>query len=428
MRAILRVERLLLAAGLGLLAVPALAQTATAPATTNQPAPTTAAPAANAQSNDAIGPRELQNFSLPGTATHPAPQQSVPTTTPSAAATKATPVQVSPSPARRVVESRQPARPATPVSSKAAPFKQAPAAGAGSATAPETAPLPAPSSSVIAPAAEPPPAPVPLAPAHRLPILPWLIAALLLAAGTAFLLWRRRPRPALAAGDQFDLLAAPEPEAEPAAAAGVRWMPAPKPEQPGPTAVPAPPPGSRPFAPQRPAAEAPRGIVASRLRPALEIGVRPLRCLVEDGQVTLEFELDLFNAGTAPARAILAEASLLNASATQDQELAAFFSRPAAQGEPIEAIPPMKRMTMTSQVVAPRAAIQEYDLGGRRAFVPVIAFNALYEWSSGKGQTSAAYLVGRETKGEKLGPIRLDNGTSELRGLGARSLPVGIRN
>ena len=144
--------------------------------------------------------------------------------------------------------------------------------------------------------------------------------------------------------------------------------------------------------------------------------------------MTLEFELDLFNAGTAPARAILAEASLLNASATQDQELAAFFSRPAAAGEPLEPIAPMKRMTMTSRVVAPRTSIQEYELGGRKAFVPVIAFNAMYEWSSGKAQTSAAYLVGRETDGEKLGPLRLDSTRREVRGLGARTLPLGVRS
>jgi hypothetical protein len=168
-------------------------------------------------------------------------------------------------------------------------------------------------------------------------------------------------------------------------------------------------------------------LVSTRLRPSLEIGVRPLRCLVEDGQVMLEFEVDLFNSGTAPARTIVAEASLLNASATQDQELAAFFSRPATAGEPLDAIPPMKRMTMTSRVVAPRTAIQEYDVGGRKAFVPVLALNAVYEWSNGKGQTSTAYLVGRETNGEKLGPLRLDSGDREMRGLGARPLPVGVR-
>lgn len=255
--------------------------------------------------------------------------------------------------------------------------------------------------------------------------MPWLIAALLLAGGTAFLVWRRRPRESYAGGRQFDLFEAPEPEPQPAAQPGVRWMPPPGVAEPVAAPAPTPPLTERP---QRPAAEASRGIVASRLRPALEIGVRPLRCVVEDSQVTLEFELDLFNAGTAPARAILAEASLLNASATQDQELAAFFSRPAAAGEPLDAIPPMKRMTMTSRVVAPRTAIQEYDLGGRKAFVPVIAFNAIYEWSSGKAQTSAAYLVGRETSSDKLGPLRLDDGRREVRGLGARSLPVGVRS
>ena len=143
--------------------------------------------------------------------------------------------------------------------------------------------------------------------------------------------------------------------------------------------------------------------------------------------MTLEFELDLFNSGTAPARAVLAEASLLNASATQEQDLAAFFSRPSPDGERLDAIPPMKHMTMTSQVVAPRDAIQEYDVGGRKAFVPVRAFTALYEWSGGKGQTSAAYLVGRDTSGEKLAPLRLETGRREVRGLAARPLPGAVR-
>jgi hypothetical protein len=155
--------------------------------------------------------------------------------------------------------------------------------------------------------------------------------------------------------------------------------------------------------------------------------VRPLRCLVEDSQVTIEFELDLFNSGAAPARAVFAEASLLNASATQDQELAAFFSRPASAGERLDVIPPMKSVKMTNRVVAPRTSIQEYELGGHKAFVPVIAFNALYEWSGGQGQTSAAYLVGREAAGDKLGPLRLDLGRREYRGLGDRLLPVGVR-
>jgi hypothetical protein len=155
--------------------------------------------------------------------------------------------------------------------------------------------------------------------------------------------------------------------------------------------------------------------------------MQPLRCLVADDNVTIEFEVELFNAGAAPARAVLAEASLLNASATQSQELAAFFANPIGDGERVDAIAPMKRMVMTSRVVAPRSAIQEYELAGRKAFVPVIAFNAHYEGSGGKAQSSVAYLVGRETSGDKLGPLHLDDGKLEFRGLGARALPAGVR-
>ena len=155
--------------------------------------------------------------------------------------------------------------------------------------------------------------------------------------------------------------------------------------------------------------------------------MQPLRCLVEDSQVTIEFELELFNTGTAPARAVLAEASLLNAGATQDQALTAFFENPVGAGQRLDAIPPMKRINLTSRVVAPRASIQEYELAGQKAFVPVLAFNALYEWSGGKAQTSAAYLVGRETRSDKLGPLRLDRGSRAFSSLAARELPATLR-
>ena len=155
--------------------------------------------------------------------------------------------------------------------------------------------------------------------------------------------------------------------------------------------------------------------------------MQPLRCVVDDAEVTIEFEIELFNAGTAPARAVLAEARLFNAGATQEQELAAFFANPIAAGEGLDAIEPLKRVSFASRVVAPRGAIQEYELAGRKTFVPLIAFNAVYEWSGSKGQTSAAYLVGRDTGSDKLGPLRLDLGAREFRGLAGRALPNSVR-
>jgi hypothetical protein len=247
----------------------------------------------------------------------------------------------------------------------------------------------------------------PFAPDQKLPIWPWLLAGLALVGGTAFLLWRRRPREALAGAPQFDLFTAPEPELAP---------------PPAPDPIPVPPAAS-----SKPKAPAASGIVASRLRPSIELGVQPLRCVVEDTQVVIEFEIELFNAGTAPARAVLAEASLLNAGATQDKELIGFFANPIGAGERLDAIPPMRRVNFASRVVAPRSAVQEYEVAGRKAFVPVIAFNALYEWSGGKAQTSAAYLVGRETSSEKLGPLHLDLGPRAFTSLGARVLPAAVR-
>src|SRR5438270_6904151 len=69
MRAGLRLTTMLLTGGLWLAPVAALAQSTTAPP------PSTTAP------SDAIGPRELQNFSLPGSTTRPA-EQAAPATTP----------------------------------------------------------------------------------------------------------------------------------------------------------------------------------------------------------------------------------------------------------------------------------------------------------------------------------------------------------
>jgi hypothetical protein len=88
----------------------------------------------------------------------------------------------------------------------------------------------------------------------------------------------------------------------------------------------------------------------------------------------------------------------------------------------------MKRINLTNQVVAPREAVHEYELGGHKAFVPVLAFNALYEWGGGSAQTSAAYLVGRDGRNGKLGPFNLDRGSREFRGLAAKQLPAAVRS
>lgn len=407
MRASLRWTTMLLGWGAILAPSMALAQSTSDPQTKAPPA-------------DAVGPTELQNFSLPGSSAKPADQPPAGPTQPaqSSAQTNAPSVETSSPPDRqrsephRVAEASQKRKPA-PIASEA----QAPARPAAISPQPSTV-TPSPAAPPVA-QTELPPTPVPQGPANatvpqqRVSFLPWLIGALVLVAGTLMLLWHRRARKEYAGDDAFDVVAAPAPAPALVSPAPVPLTRASVP-QPEPEALP-------------PLRRQGGGIVSSRLRPSLEITVQPLRCLVDGDRVVLEFELELFNAGTAPARAVQAEASLLNAGGTHEHELAAFFSRPASTGDQIDAIGPMKRMAFTSQVVAPRAALPDYEVGGRKAIVPVLAFNALYQWSGGKAQTSAAYLVGRETRTEKLGPFVSDGANREFRGLAAQLLPTSLR-
>jgi hypothetical protein len=238
---------------------------------------------------------------------------------------------------------------------------------------------------------------------HRLLLWPWLLATLALGAGGAFLFWRNRSRDALAGGPHFDAFMAPEPQPLP------------------PRAAPVPPPV--PKAPPAP----PAGIVSTRLRPWVELLFEPGRFIVENDKVTLEFELGLQNSGNAPARAVLAEASLLNAGPNQDHDVSAFFGAPVGEGERIAVIPPLKTIRVKTRVSAPLASVQLIEIGGRQVFVPLIAFNALYSWGSSEGQTSASYLLGRDTKGEKLAPFRLDLGPRIVRSVAARQLPIAVR-
>ena len=392
-------------AGLALTSVPLFAQSA--PDTT-----------ANAPASDAVGPRELQNFSLSGTVTRPADQPPAQTTRTAPAAANIVSTETRPVPAR---EASREAKVETPNVARAAPTAAAPAPKPAEvmAAAPPAmaASVPAP-----APAVAESPASFPtdtasstatLAPQRGFGILPWLLAAAVLGAGAAFLFFRNRSRHALAAGPQLDLFAPPEPQ------------PAPMP----PRAAPLPP---QPAPQPRPAAPAPKpsnpaGIVSSGLRGWLELAMHPTRCVVEDHQVTIEFDLELFNSGSAAVRGILVEAVMLNAGPAQEQEINAFFGKPAGGGDRIDMLGPLKRMTLNTRVVTSREHVRTFKVGEREVFVPLLAFNAHYRAGSTDGQTAVSYLVGRDGNGQKMAPFRLDLGPRLFRGLGARLLPVSVR-
>jgi hypothetical protein len=394
-----------LTAGLLLGPLPALAQETPGPATTNAPA------------TDTVGPRELQNFSLQGDVTRPAdqPAQQPVAERPTAARQQpAVTVPAARESARRAAETATPAlRATTPAPRQVAQAKPQPQPQPivpADASALPTTPAPSPASAPAFPATPDTPA------EHRFSLLPWILAAIALAAGGLFLFWRNRSRPALAGGPQIDMFAAPEPAPAPAP----RPAPAPAPRP-----APAPPRAETPPAPPPPM---PAGIVSTALRPWVEINAQPLRCIVSDDSVTIEFELELFNSGNAPARDILVEALIVNAGPTQEQELAAFFARPPGPGNRIELIHPLSRTAFTTQVVTARDHISVLEAAGRELFVPLLAFNAFYRRGSGDAQTSVAYLLGRDGNGGgKMAPFRIDQGARVFRDLGARQLPNGVR-
>ena len=387
--------------GLSVAAGPALAQETAAPPP----------PAQNTQT-EVIGPPQLRDFSLNGTVTRrptepaqPAPTAREPAQRPPAA--DARPSRQQPAPARET---------ATP--SEAAPAEpQLPTVAAQEEPAPLLPPTPSAPFQDVAPPAE-----QSVNPTNSLsPMLPWLVAALALGGAAAWYFLRQRPRRSFAGAartDQLDI-ARDRPAPSPAPA------PAPKPDPVEATVAPTP----APQAAEPPAKLGPGGtIVSTRLRPWLEIEFVAQRTILEDAAVGVEFEVSVFNSGSVPARDVLVEARLLNAGPEHVEELRRFYTEPVAQGSRVPVIEPLKRVTVTNAVLLPRTQVQPIEIEGRQLLVPVVAFNALYSWGSGKGQTSTSFVVGKQTQGEKLAPFRLDSGARLFRNLAAREHELRVRS
>ena len=386
--------RIIVAASVALAAAgsPALAQDA-APAET---APT---------QNELIGPPQLRDFTLNGTVTREAEQPAQERATPSRPALGQPARSSAPSQAERET------RTAPPRDSSAEPRSEAVRSEASSAPVDLPAPTRAPesdnqriastaaadlaSASAFAPVSSA--APVD-GPGQGVPILPWLIAALALAGTAAWYFFLRRPRESYAGAGRVHAFEAPHP--------------VPLPER-------RPPPVKTPPPAATPRTEAAAGIVSTRLRPWIEIEFTPNRAVVDEQKAAVQFELSVFNSGSAPARDVLLEASLFNAGPMQDQQIQLFFDNPVAKGDRIPLIAPLQRVVVNTAVFLPRDQVRPIEMEGRQMFVPLIAFNALYSWSKGAGQSSCSYLIGKETKGEKLGPFRLDLGPRLFRNLAA---------
>lgn len=384
-------------------APPLMAQQATTNVIT--PAPTPAP--------DTVGPEQLRDFSLPGTVTRPteSPPASTTNTATSAGQAEAEPSSAAPLAVRtRPVASTEPSRSVTVALPPADPLSQEPT-------------LAPPVDEATNLLGSQPDLSEPVAPVvDGLAVtdtggswMPWLFALMLAAAGAGVYFWRRRStaRPAYAGSVRVEELIA-TPVAPPPVA--------PRVAQPAHALKPAPTPAPAPTLPRS------DGIVSTRLRPWIDIEFGATRAVVTDDAATVHFDIVLTNSGSAPARDVLVEAQMFNAGPEQDRQLGVFFERPAPQVDPIPEIAPLSRIELKSAVALPRADVREYEVDGRKLFVPVLGFNAHYRFGGNQGQTSASFIVGRGGEGGgKMAPIRLDLGPRIFRGLSARQHSVGVR-
>ena len=388
------------------------------------------------EQSDAVGPRELENFNLEGRVTRPAEQQQqqdAPVTQPAVAQptrTETTPARESNTASR---SDDQPRR------QTAAPVRAEPASDL--LTRAPTRPLPrAAQSSTASAAPATPPRPALVTPADEgsSSLLVW-IAALLFAAGGAVVYWfvrhGRGASPAYAGGyAPANAYPAPTPAqpskplpraaTPPVADEPIVRRPMPTTLRPKPDA-----PVSGAVTTSSPAATKPLGIVASSLRPWIEVELSPDRALVDDNGAAIAFNVTLFNSGSAPARDVSIEACLLNAGARQDAELSEFYKKPREGTDSIPVIAPQSRVPLRTAVKIPRDMIHEYEVEGRKLFMPMVAVSTRYRWSSGEGQTGVSFLVGKDQEEQaRLAPLRIDQGTRSWKGLGARRYEKGLRN
>ena len=352
--------------------------------------------AAAAQDVVPQAPPELRDFQL---RPNPSPQQPTndePTIAPVRPPNPA-PVIVAPPPPVAVAPTPAPVQQQQPAAT-APPARQAPAP---SAAQPETRPVatvPTPRPvitppvavepteaplSLPAPMATPAPAPAEAGPA---PIWPWLVGAALLAVAGFAVARRRRP-----AGQR-----AAVPSIDPAIEERLR------------------------------AAEAARtaSLAAASLRPWLALDFKPGAASATEAGGAVQFELVVHNRGKSAARNVRVDARMINAGADQNEQLTTFFGAPIVEGGiPPQTIEPGNSVTIRSTLALPREEMRGIKVENRILFVPVVAFNVLYEWGEGgAGQTATSYVVGRAPPNEtaRMAPFRLDLGPRVYRQVSQR--------
>ncbi|HEV2746552.1 MAG TPA: hypothetical protein VGW34_04545 [Allosphingosinicella sp.] len=161
-------------------------------------------------------------------------------------------------------------------------------------------------------------------------------------------------------------------------------------------------------------------------RPRLDIDFLPDRVVLTPDKAEIHYRLAVRNVGEAAAENVRIAVRMVNAGADGEAQLAEFF---AERDLPPASVPPWlmpagHKDQLGGVAVLANSDIRGFELQGRRLFVPVVAFNVLYDGGGAGGrQMSASYVVGREAEppAEKMGAFRLDLGPRVYRQVGRRA-------
>lgn len=210
-----------------------------------------------------------------------------------------------------------------------------------------------------------------------------------------------------------------------AAAAGVAWRfsrkrrrkPRRKLQPPAAAPAPAPPP---PVLPPRRAAQ-PRPAPAPP-RPAEPVGFefRPIELVLARDGIVLDYELVVGNLSDAGIEGLRVTAVLLSASPQQDELIESFHMAPTVP----QIAPPFDLAARSGGRIPGKLAlghpsVHVVQVNARPMFVPLVLVDVRWRAGLSIRQHGAAFMVGTEGQGNKLGPIWLDRGPQRHANLAA---------
>lgn len=146
------------------------------------------------------------------------------------------------------------------------------------------------------------------------------------------------------------------------------------------------------------------------------------RITVSLTQLMLEFELIAENHTDIAVASLDVATAMLTAHADQDAQIARFFAeRPDSPATALDVGPQMAR-GLNGKLSMPLGQVNTVETGGRSYCVPIMMIDARYTWADGREERkSVAFVMGKGAQdANKLGPIFLDRGPGVTREVGAR--------